>query len=90
MEKNSQLHVVLLSLTEGESFDIVLGAAPNGFEALRRLVRRWDPLSGGRRRALLRQILVPERAKLIELPNAMEKWGELVSRDEKRRAGGTA
>ena len=29
-----------------ESFDIVLGAAPSGLEALRRLVRRWEPLSG--------------------------------------------
>jgi hypothetical protein len=88
-EKGSQLHVVLLSLTEGESFDIVLGAAPSGFEALRRLIRRWDPLSGGRRRALLRQILVPDRAKLGELPLALERWEELVRRYEKRRAGGT-
>ena len=87
-EKNSQLHVALLSLTEGESFDIVLGAAPHGFEALRRLIRRWGPLSGGRRRALLRQILVPERAKLADLPVALEKWEELVCRYEKRRAGG--
>jgi len=73
-EKNSQLHVALLALTEGESFDIVLGAAPSGLEALRRLVRRWDPLSGGRRRALLRQILVPERCKLQDLPAGLEKW----------------
>ena len=88
-EKNSQLHVALMALTEGESFDIVLGAAPNGLEALRRLVRRWDPLSGGRRRALLRQILVPERCKLQDLPAGLEKWEELVRRYEKRRAGGS-
>ena len=41
-EKSEQVHVALLSVTDSESFDIVLGAA------LRRLVRRWDPLSGGR------------------------------------------
>ena len=58
-EKSEQVHVALLVLTESESFDIGLGVAPSGLEALRRLVRRWDPLSGGKRRALLRQILVP-------------------------------
>ena len=63
-EKSEQVHVALLALTESESFDIVLGAAPSGLEALRRLVRRWDPPSGGRRRALLRQILVPDQCKL--------------------------
>ena len=55
-EKSEQVHVALLTLTESESFDIVLGAAPSGLEALRRLVRRWVALSGGKRRDLLRQI----------------------------------
>ena len=55
-EKREQFHVALLALTESESFDVVLGAAPPGLEALRRLVRLWDPLRGGKRRALLRQI----------------------------------
>ena len=87
-EKDAQVHVALLSLTEGESFDVVMGAAPHGLEALRRLVRRWDPLSGGKRRALLRQILVPERARFADLASALEKWEELVRRYEKRRAGG--
>ena len=50
-EKSEQVHVAFLELTESESFDVVLGAAPPGLEALRRLVRRWDPLSGGKRRA---------------------------------------
>ena len=56
-EMSEQVHVALQALTESESFDVVLGAAPSGLEALRRLVRRWDPLSGGTRRALLRQNL---------------------------------
>ena len=87
-EKDAQLHVALQALTEGESFDIVLGCAPRGVEALRRLARRWDPSSGGRRRATLKQILVPERAKLTELPAALEKWDELVRRYTRPRAGG--
>ena len=87
-EKDSQLHVALQALTEGESFDIVLGATPHGVEALRRLIRRWDPASGGRRRVILRQIVQPERAKLTELPGALEKWDGLLRRYQKRRAGG--
>ena len=62
-DKDSQLHVALKFLTEGESFDIVLGATPHSVEALRRLIRRWDPASGGRRRVILRRIVQPERAK---------------------------
>ena len=48
---------------ESENFDIVL----SGLETLRCLVRRWDPLSGGKLRALLRQILVLDRCKLQDL-----------------------
>ena len=43
--KSQQVHVALLALAESENFDIVLGAAPSGLEALRRLVPCWDPLS---------------------------------------------
>ena len=87
-EKDSQLHVALQSLTEGESFDIVLGATPHGIEALRRLIHRWDPASGGRRCVILRQIVQPGRAKLNELPGAIERWDGLLCRYQKRRAGG--
>ena len=56
LERREQVHVALSAVTEGESFDIVLGAAPSGLEALRRSVRRWDLLNGQER-----QILVPGR-----------------------------
>ena len=46
---------------EVRDFADVLGAAPSGQEALRRLVRRWDPLSGGKRRALLQLQDLPSR-----------------------------
>ena len=89
LERSEQVHVALLALTESESFDIVLGVAPSGLEALRRLVRRWDPLSGGKRRALLRHILLPDRCKLQDLPAGLEKWEELVRRYEKSKSSGT-
>ena len=41
LEKSEKVYVALLALTESESFNIVLGAAPSGLEALRRLVRLW-------------------------------------------------
>ena len=88
-EKSEQVHVALLALTESESFDVALGAAPSGLEALRRLVRRWDPLGGGKRRALSRQILVPDRCKLQNLPAGLEKWEELVRRYERSKSSGT-
>ena len=48
LEKSGQVYALLQSLTEGESFDLVTGAgAGNGAEAVRRLVRRWDPSCGG-------------------------------------------
>ena len=86
---SAQVHVALLALTESESFDSVLGVAPSGLEALRRLVRRWDPPSGGKRRALRRQILVPDRCKLQDLPAGLEKCEELVGRYERSKSSGT-
>ena len=53
LEKSEQVHVATLCLTNTGSFDTVLGAVPAGLEALRRWARRWDPPSGGKRRALL-------------------------------------
>jgi len=88
-EKDMQLHVALQNLTEGESYDLVMGAGPgNGVEAFRLLVRRWDPASGGRRRALLRSVLNPPRSSLKDLASSLEKWEALVRRFERRRAHG--
>eukprot|EP00971_Amphidinium_carterae_P263424 5226408-Amphidinium_carterae.1 len=68
-----------MALTEGEAFDIVLGSASCGAEALRKLIRRFDPSSGDFDTAC---------AKLEGLPLALERWDDLVRRYEKRRAGG--
>ncbi|CAK0870975.1 unnamed protein product, partial [Prorocentrum cordatum] len=89
-EKLSQLYAVFVSLTEGEPFDLVVGAGRgNGAEALRLLARRWDPTSGGRRRVLLKKITAPTRvAKLENLGAEVAKLEELVRRYERRRADG--
>ena len=80
-DKDTQLHVALQNLTEGESYDIVMGSGTkNGVEAFRRLVRRWDPASGGRRRALLGQVLNPERSSLKNLASNFERREALIRR----------
>ena len=63
-----QLYTVLMTLVEGESFDILVGSgAREGVEAWRRLHKRWDPLTTGRARGLLTEIHSPGRAKLEDL-----------------------
>eukprot|EP00971_Amphidinium_carterae_P296721 5894488-Amphidinium_carterae.4 len=80
-ELAEHLYTVLTSLTDGESFDLVMGAgAGQGLEAWRRLHRRWDPFTTGRARGLLREILTPGRAKLSELQGAVERLEDLMRR----------
>ncbi|CAK0892249.1 unnamed protein product, partial [Prorocentrum cordatum] len=66
-ELSEQLYSVLMSLVEGESFDII------------------DPLTTGRARGLLREILSPGRAKLAELQGAVERLEDLMRRYALRR-----
>lgn len=78
---DSQLFTVLASLTDDESFDIVSGTPEgSGLEAWRRLHRRWDPLTTGRTRGLLRAIMSPGRVKLAELQGAIERLEDLFRR----------
>ena len=63
-----QLFTVLVTLVEGESFDILVGSGSGeGLEAWRRLHKRLDPLTTGRARGLLGESLSPGRSKLVEL-----------------------
>ena len=81
-----QLYTVLMTLVEGESFDILVGSGSGeGLEAWRRLHKRWDPLTTGRARGLLREILSPGRAKLVELQGAVERLEDLMRRHTQRR-----
>ena len=85
-EIDGQLFVVLSALTDGQSFDIVMSAGgDHGFESWRKLHGRWNPCTAGRARSLLKEILSPSRAKLLELMCAIEKMELLVRRCSSRR-----
>ena len=46
-----QLYTVLMTLVEGESFDILVGSGSGeGLEGWRRLHKRWDPDDGKSKR----------------------------------------
>ena len=85
-----QLYRVLCHLCTGEREDLVVGAG-NGYEAYRKLCRRWDPATSGRKRNLLRAIQNPERCKTrAAVRPAIEQLEDLVRRYEVRRsASGT-
>ena len=80
---------VLMQVTEGEANDIVCNSGGMGLEAWRKLTRRWNPLTGSRLRNLLRHVISPGRASLTELPGALERWEEQVSkyRNSKNQQG---
>ena len=84
-DKADQIHHVLLTLTSGETEDLMAGAS-SGFEAYRRVHRRWDPRTSGRKRNILRAILQPERVKTwTAVRPAIEQLEELIRRYEARR-----
>ena len=84
--KSNQLFVALVSLTDGDSNDIVHGSGKgNGLEAWRRLHRRWDPSSGTRKRALLAAILDPGRCTMDDLAGTLEKWLQQITRYCRRK-----
>ena len=86
-EFSEQLYGCLLALTDAESFDLVANSpSGSGFEAWRRLHRRWDPLTAGRARGLLREILNPGRAKNETLLDSVERLEDLMRRYECRRS----
>ena len=74
-------------LSAKEAYTIVRAAGKtNGLEAWGRLCKRYDPSTGGRRRALLRSVLNPSRVnKMEELSAAVESWEEQVRQYETRR-----
>ena len=85
--KDAQLYAVLQTLCEKEAFTLVRSAGKGkGLEAWRRLCKRFDPSTGGRRRALLRSVLNPNRCnKVEELSAAVENWEDQVRQYENRR-----
>ena len=84
--KISQVYQALMSLTEEETQDLVIGAGSgNGLEAWRKINRRWDPIIAGRRNALLKAIIGPSRSKIGDLISRWEKWEEQIRRFEKSK-----
>ena len=75
-----QVFAVLMQVTKGEANDIVCNSSGMGLEAWRKLTRRLNPLTGSRLRNLLRHVISPGRASLTELPGALERWEEQVSK----------
>ncbi|CAK0841849.1 unnamed protein product [Prorocentrum cordatum] len=82
-EMVAQLHTAIQQLVTGDITQNV--DKGNGLECWRRLARRFDPSTGGRKRNLLKQVLSPGRCKLEELAGALERWEEAVKRYESRR-----
>ena len=85
-DMNDQIYHCLMALTDGESFDLVVGSGEGqGFEAWRKLNRRWDPVTAGRSKNLLKGILNPGKAKLSELAGAVDRLEDLMRRYCSRR-----
>ena len=79
-----QMHTALMALASCEANDIVANSRKNPLEARRRLQKRYDPTTGGRKRNLLRTIVSPGRCSLLELQAGIERWESYVSRYEKK------
>ena len=84
-ELRRELWDALLMLTEREPFDIVLNTGECGIESWRKLTRRYDPSTGGRKRALLNAILSPARSKMEDLPSNLEKLLNSIRLYERRK-----
>ena len=67
---------VLMTFIERASFDILWDLDQD---------KRWDPLTTGRARGLLREIFSAGRAKFVELQRAVERLGDLMRRYTQRR-----
>ena len=82
-----QLYTVLMTLVEGESFRHPCGLwiRRKGWKPGGVCTNAGDPLTTGRARGLLREILSPGRAKLVELQKAVERLEDLMSRYTQRR-----
>ena len=79
-----QMHTALMALTSFEANDIVTNTRKNPLEAWRRLQKRCDPTTGGRKRNLLHTIISPGRCSLLELQAGIERWESYVCRFEKK------
>ena len=73
-----------MALTSYEANDTVANSRKNPLEAWRRLQKRYDPTTGGRKRNLLPTIISPGRCSPLELQAGIERWESCVSRHERK------
>ena len=73
-----------MALTSCEANDTVANSRKFPLDAFRRLQKRCDPTTGGRKRYFLRTIISPGRCSLLELQAGIERWESYVSRFEKK------
>ena len=78
------MHTTLRTLTSYEANDIVANSRKNPLEAWRRLQKRYDPTTGGRKRNLLRTNVSPGLFSLLEIQAEIERLESDVSRYEKK------
>ena len=71
-----------MAFTRYEANDIVANSRKNPLETWRRLQKRYDPTTGGRKRNHLRTIISP--GPLLDLQAGIERWESYVSRYEKK------
>ena len=67
-DKAHQLYSVLMQATEGVVNDIVCNSSADSLESWEGLARKWDLLTNGRIRNLLRSVTLPK------LQGALERW----------------
>ena len=86
VEINPQVYVALAELLEGEALDIVQNTTRGaGLEAWRKLVRRFDPQTVGRKRTLLSRIFNPGTVKVHELSRAGKNVSDRFSREREKK-----
>ena len=73
-----------MTLTSYGANDVVANSRKNPFEAWRRLQKRYDPKTVGRKRNLSRTIVSLGMCSLLELQAGNEHWECDVSRYEKK------
>ena len=81
-----QMHTALTALTGQEANDIVANSRKNPLETWRRLQRRYDPTTRGRKRNLLRTI-ISRGCSILEPQAGIERWESYVSRYEENLKG---
>ena len=79
-----QMHTALMALPSCGANDVVANSRKNPLEAWRRLQKRYDPTTGGRKRNLQRTIISLGRCSLLQLQAVIERWESYVSRYEKK------